>query len=256
MATSINGWPVLRPGNPNIKRFKVPGANRYLEVRGDVGPLLVALAAEYHKTIAPIDTGTFDDWSYAYREARFANQYSDHASATAIDLNATKEGRMGSGPYSWWKSNYRALKARRLKAKYKYVIWGGAESLGGDYRQMRYWDWMHWAFSPGSQSYQIHRQMNKLGIKPNGTTWAARPTVYVKNVQPDKSNNQCVIVKKALHKEFPNIKMDVTSPKFGAGAQTAWIAWERRLGWKTPNRNPDYDSLVRLGNKYGFKVAL
>jgi hypothetical protein len=163
---------------------------------------------------------------------------------------------MGAGPYSWWKSNYKAYKARKLKAKYKYVIWGGAESLGGDYRNMRYWDWMHWAFSPGSKPYQIHRQMNKIGIKPDGSLWGTRPTVYVKNVQPGKSNKQCIIVKKALAKEFPNIKMAVSNPTFGSGAQSAWISWERRLGWKTPNRNPDYDSLVRLGNKYGFKVAL
>lgn len=255
MATSINGWPVLRPGNSLIKNFRVPGTKRNLSTRSDVGPLLIALAAEYHKTIAPIDTGTFDDWGYAYREARAADKYSDHASATAIDLNATKEGRMGSGPYSWWKTNYRAYKARKLKAKYGVVIWGGAESLGGDYRQMRYWDWMHWAFAPGTSRYQIFRQMNKLGIKPNGALWGTRKTVSVRNVQPGKSNDQVLIVKRALAKENPNISISLTSKSFGPGAQKSWLAWEKKLAWPSANKNPDFDTLVRLGNKYGFRVV-
>ncbi len=53
-----------------------------------VAPLLVAFAEEFHELVEPIDEGSLDDWGYCYREIRNAKGLSNHASASAIDLNA------------------------------------------------------------------------------------------------------------------------------------------------------------------------
>jgi hypothetical protein len=255
MPTSINGWVVLPPENPKIKRFKVPGTKRYITLRDDIGPLLIALAADYHKTIAPIDVGTFDDWGYAYREARSASLWSDHASGTAEDLNATQEGKQGPSAYGWWSKQGRYLKAKNLKSKYALVIWGGPEQLGGDYSKPQNWDPMHWALAPGTKLYQVLRQINKLGIKPDGSLWGKRPVVSANNIAKNRSNTQGIIVKTALNKEFPKIPISLKTGAFGSGAQAAWLAWEKRIGRKNPNKVPDYDGLIQLGNKYGFRVV-
>lgn len=256
MATSINGWPVLRPSNNALKTFVVPGTKRKMTLRADTAPLLLALAADYHKTIARIDGPGLDDWGYSFREARAANAWSDHSSGTAMDLNASKEGRQGRGPLAWWKQQRRALKARALKAKYKYVIWGGASALGGDYQKARYWDWMHWALAPDTKLFQIRRQINALGIKSNGTLYGKRPNVSVHVVQPGKTNAHVTIVKNALRKEFPRAKISPTAT-FDSTVTAAWLAWEKKMGrGAKADRKPDYDSLIALGNRHGFKVVL
>lgn len=255
MATSINGWPVLQPTSTRLVTKTIPGTTRKIKLRGDVAPLFLALAADYHKKIAPIDTGTFDDWGYAYREANAADAWSDHSSGTAMDLNATKEGRMGTGPYSWWNSFNRALKARTLKAKYGLFIWGGAASLGGDYRLARNYDWMHWALKPGTNIQQVRAKINALGIKPDGTYWpTTRPVVSVAKVQPGMTNSQVLVIQKALAKE---VGLDYSSApgRFGPATQAAWKKWEAKLYGTVGNSSPNFDSVAALGNKYGFKAT-
>jgi hypothetical protein len=255
MAVSINGWPVLSPGSSRLETFVIPGTNRKITLRADIAPLLLALAAEYDKKIASVDGGTFDDWGYAYRGANASSKWSDHSSGTAIDLNSSQEGRMGAGPYAWWKNYNRYMKAKALKAKYGVVIWGGATSLGGDYRQMRYWDWMHWSIEPGTPLTEVQRQINRIGIKPNGTLWGTRPTVSVAKVQYGMKNSQVLELKKALKREFPDAKMTMTDPTFGPGTLAAYKRWERKIGYLS-NGKPDLATLTMLGNKRGLKVVL
>jgi hypothetical protein len=51
---------------------------------------LIAFAAEFHKSVEPIDVGTYDDWGYNFAVIPNQTDYSNHASGTAIDVNATK----------------------------------------------------------------------------------------------------------------------------------------------------------------------
>ena len=171
MPTSINGWPVLDGwGDPRLKSAPIPGCSkRKLHMRGDVLPLFLALASDYHRTIAPLDQGDWDEWSFDYREARAASAWSDHASGTAVDLNANAEGRLGTGPLAWWRAGKRAAQARRLKKRYKVVMWGGATDLGGDYYLGSTTDWMHWALRPGTTLADVERVIADLGIQPDGT---------------------------------------------------------------------------------------
>lgn len=172
MPNSINGWEVLdNPpwSDPRLAKKPVPGVpNRSLTLRREVLPLFLALAKDYHDTIEPIDQGELDDWSYSYRDARFSTSWSDHASGTAIDLNASKEGWLGMNNYSWWANPSRHKAAQAIKDRYEVVMWGGSKDFGGDYYNGSTVDWMHWAIKPGVTVAQVQDVIRKLGIDENG----------------------------------------------------------------------------------------
>jgi len=92
MEKSQNGWPASKdPETIKIKSYPVPGTKIKLRVAKRCAPLLVAFAADFHRLIEPIDEGSLDDWGYAYRPIRGQTTgLSNHASGTAIDLNATQ----------------------------------------------------------------------------------------------------------------------------------------------------------------------
>lgn len=89
METSQNGWPASKnPDDIKVKSYPVKGTKIKLRLAARCAPLLVAFAEEFHELVEPIDEGSLDDWGYCYREIRNAKGLSNHASASAIDLNA------------------------------------------------------------------------------------------------------------------------------------------------------------------------
>lgn len=86
---SQNGWSVI--DQENVRQWRVPGFTQVtLPLRkGPVGFILVHLALFYHEEIERLDLG-YDDWGYAKREIAGSNTWSNHASGTAIDLNALR----------------------------------------------------------------------------------------------------------------------------------------------------------------------
>lgn len=167
MPTSINGWSVLdNPawGDPRAKKAKVPGVGTDLWVREECWPFFAALVRDYHNMINKV---TVSD-GYDYRQANAANAWSDHSSGTAVDINYSKEGAQGPANHSWWEQAKHAVRARRIKARYRIVIWGGAADLGGDYHQPQNWDWMHWALAKGTTVADVQREIKRLRIDKNG----------------------------------------------------------------------------------------
>ena len=122
MLTSYNGWPASKdPAEIGIKIYAVPGTNRKLRCAEAVAPLLIGFAAEFHALIEPIDEGEWDEWGYAFRDVRgVVGKLSNHASGTAIDLNATKHplGKVGTFPAE------KVPMIRALAKKYR-LAWGG-----------------------------------------------------------------------------------------------------------------------------------
>jgi hypothetical protein len=254
MATSINGWSVLSPSSDLLVTKKIPGVHRSLTMRKGVLPLFLALGAEYDRRIAKLDQGTLDDWSYAYRQANMANAWSDHASGTAVDFNATKEGAQGPGEYDWWRGEKSKI-ARELLAKYEILIWGGPTSLGGEYSEPQNWDFMHWALKPGTNMTDVKRVKAKLGIRNDGTI--DLPVI-------DASILELTVRK---HKQAPNVSLVARAMKkvgldgfaggdsWGAKKQAAYKKWQKQQG-VTPTGYPDFISLRALGNQSGlFKVV-
>lgn len=79
-----------------IRTFRVPGTTVDLPVCADVAPLLIGLAAEFHRTVEPLDPKAC--WGYAYRPVRGGTTPSFHAAGIAVDLNAPRHplGRRGT----------------------------------------------------------------------------------------------------------------------------------------------------------------
>lgn len=154
---TIHGWPVILDGkSPLLKQFKIAGTKRSLLLRSDVGAYLAAFAADYHRLIAPIDEGTFDDWAWSpYRKGRASEKISDHCAGVAMDLNATKEGSQSKSNVFWATHPKKAKAMKALLAKYNLLEWGG--------NYTRFYDPMHVTFKYGVTSAQIKAAIKGLG---------------------------------------------------------------------------------------------
>jgi hypothetical protein len=87
---SSNGWPASKdPAEIGIKSYPIPGTGIKIRCAEKVAPLLVALCADFHKLVEPINEGSLDDWGYCFRMIRGSTaDLSNHSSGTAVDLNA------------------------------------------------------------------------------------------------------------------------------------------------------------------------
>ena len=96
MATSQNGWP-LDPA----RSVRTPGnSDAHIVVAdGPAGDLLMYVATQFDMRVEDLELpGAEDEWGYAHRTIGGTSTWSNHASATAVDLNATRhpQGRRGT----------------------------------------------------------------------------------------------------------------------------------------------------------------
>lgn len=92
MAASQNGWSAN--DRSKVSSRLIPGTTVRLTVRnGAPGDLLLEVASLFDRLVQDVDNarGVLDDWGYAERPIRGSTTtLSNHASGTAIDLNATR----------------------------------------------------------------------------------------------------------------------------------------------------------------------
>ena len=149
---SYNGYPASKDrAEIGIKSYPIKGTSIKIACAEVVAPLLVGFCAEFHEKVEPIDGEALDDWGYAFRMVRGStDNLSNHASGTAVDLNASKHplGKVGTFPAS-------AVPMIRALAKKYGLRWGG------DYRNRV--DEMHFEvnLSPAKAAALI----TKLGLK-------------------------------------------------------------------------------------------
>jgi hypothetical protein len=121
---SQNGWPVL--STDDCRKWLMPGVPRhFLLAHGAPGFVLMHLALWFHESIERLDLGTWDEWGHANRTIRGATSISNHASGTALDLNATRHplGVDTDSTFTWPQI---AKIRQRLGGGYRDVIrWGG-----------------------------------------------------------------------------------------------------------------------------------
>ena len=120
--TSHNGWTASKdPNEIGIKSYLIPGTKLKIRCADVVAPLLVTFAAEFNEHVEPIDGGTLDDWGYCFRNVRgTTDKLSNHASGTAIDLNATKHPLGHAGTFTVMQT----VLIQALCKKYG-IKWGG-----------------------------------------------------------------------------------------------------------------------------------
>lgn len=65
-----------------------------------VAPILINFAAEFNELVEKLEGKQLDDWGFAFRQVRGStDMLSNHASGTAIDLNANKHPLGAEGTF-------------------------------------------------------------------------------------------------------------------------------------------------------------
>ena len=120
--TSYNGWTASKDqAEIGIKSYAIPGTTLKIRCAEAVAPLIVGFCKEFNELIEKIDDGQLDDWGYAFRMVRGStDRLSNHASGTAVDLNAKIHvlGKRGTFPAE------KVPMIRALAKKYG-LFWGG-----------------------------------------------------------------------------------------------------------------------------------
>jgi hypothetical protein len=154
VAASQNGW---RANDPTVvSRRQVPGTQIWLTVHnGPAGDLLLEVASRFDRDVRDIDNarGALDDWGYAERPIRGGVELSNHASGTAIDLNATK-WPLSSDPSVNLNSG-QIMRVRQIVAAA-----GGVVRWGGDYTGRK--DPMHFEINDGRTEADCARALAAL----------------------------------------------------------------------------------------------
>ena len=148
---SSNGWPASKdPAVIGVKSYPVPGTGIKIRVAEKVAPLLVALCADFHKLVEPINEGSLDDWGYAFRPIRGQTEtLSNHSSATAVDLNSNSHPLGKRETFTMEQETT----VRQIAAKYG-CRWGG------DYKNRA--DEMH--FEINLTPKQVKERITALGL--------------------------------------------------------------------------------------------
>ena len=165
MPKSENGWPVIESqSDRNLVVTRIPGTGIPgipLRVQKDCAPILAYVAGRVHAEVTDLKLGNKpgvqDEGGYNYRKMDKGNDFSNHASGTAIDLNWTRF------PMFKRKMNKKQREAAlAIEAELKEVIrWGGS------YSPSRV-DEMHWEIRPGVSVLQLKAFCRKLGLDKNG----------------------------------------------------------------------------------------
>ena len=150
--TSPNGWPASEDCKAlGIESFVVPGTKIKFACAKAVAPLLVNFAKDFHDWVEPIDEGQLDDWGYDFRQTRGSDRIlSNHASGTAIDLNAIKHPLGKSNTFNKDQRNMINL-----------LITNYGLTWGGNYKKRK--DDMH--FEIALSQYEVEQKIKELGLK-------------------------------------------------------------------------------------------
>lgn len=94
--TSQNGWPEVVSGH-DPRLTSIPWVTGTV-LSGDVATVLTHVAERFDAEVEPIDVAS--SWGWAHRPVRAGTDLSNHASGTAIDLNATAHPIGVSGTFT------------------------------------------------------------------------------------------------------------------------------------------------------------
>lgn len=134
MANSQNGWPVATSGQqdraPLIRNVTVPNG----VLAGDVAVIFRWLAGEYDRRVERLVAGWC--WGWFVKNIEGSSSISNHASGTAVDLNAPANP-MGSGTTKKSMSAAQIDECHQLERESDNVL-----RWGGDYVSRQ--DPMHW----------------------------------------------------------------------------------------------------------------
>lgn len=141
MKKSYNGWPGIPKSSDARLTTIEPVPGRKMRTRaGDVAVILNHVAYRFHREVESLTAHDRipDEWGYAYRRVRAGKSLSNHASGTAIDLNATRHPFRTKASSNFSPEQIRA--ARKIVTDCKGVV-----------RWLEGHDPMHWEIAPINQ---------------------------------------------------------------------------------------------------------
>lgn len=244
MATSQNGWGV-HTSAPAGKLQWITGRTR----PGDVQTVLDYLCRRFNSEVEKIIVG--HSWGWAYRPIRGSSSgYSNHASGTAIDLNAPAHPLGVSGTFTT---------KQRQRVHQILGDLDGAIRWGGDYSGRK--DEMHFEVNTTAARLAAVAKKIRNGNLPatvNKPTYKPKPwKVNLTNVREQflraagltkgkvQPNNGVARIQQALNAELKaGLKVDGYA---GKSTLLAWQKWERKVGISGRHRIPDPQTIRPLG---------
>lgn len=157
MRRSPNGWTVInstqldRKPFPGTKVIPVPGVRK-----GDVATVLHYVGSEFNNKVERLKNPGC--WGYAYRKVFGFLVLSNHASGTAIDLNAPQHPQFRKGTFS-------ASQVREIRKILKFC--DGVVRWGGDYTLRK--DEMHFEIIGNARQVDKLAEKIKRAGKPKST---------------------------------------------------------------------------------------
>ena len=241
--TSQNGWPVIPSGtDPRLVKIpKIIGRVR----KGDVATIFTDLVTYFDENIEDVDKGE-DEWGYSYRTIRgTSTEYSNHASATAVDINAMQHPLGVSGTFTLEQTKkIRAM----LKDRYLNKI-----RWGGDYKGRK--DEMHFEINGSAADLRkVVAHLKRLNGKKVYKTSVKRLLANAKSVTPRKKSNDVLRLQRLLrHLGFMSTsEIMLEEGKYGPKTRQAVSKAQRKAGFS----GSDADGYIGISTlKYLAKRA-
>lgn len=149
MSRSQNGYTANKSA---LTRMWNIGEKRRARLRkGSTGWLLKHFADWFDNNIENIDRGQLDEWGYAERPIRGSQTTSNHASGTALDINATRHPMGHRGTFT---------KAQTQRIREQLKRYEGCIRWGGDYSGRT--DEMHFEINkPPKTCYRVAKKLGR-----------------------------------------------------------------------------------------------
>ena len=184
---SLNRWPVLESGDPRLVTGTVPGTSRQITCHVEALPLFLHFAAAWNAEMPArlkltVAANPVDSWEV--RQSRTGGGYSNHSSATALDLCYNillADHQLHMTPAE------RGVLARIL-ARYTTADGHAVLANGYAWKPGAYADEMHtelsqgWDTGNGAKRYtsiaDVREVIKRIGIRKDGTV-AVKPVVII-----------------------------------------------------------------------------
>jgi len=228
--TSYNGWPVGTPASAiGVQNFVVPGTNVTLPVKaGDVATVLMYVAQRFNAEVETLDRSQC--WGYDYRaNVNNPSVWSNHASGTAIDLNAVKHPNGAKATFT---------AAQTAAVRQILVFCGKVVYWGQDYTGTV--DGMHFEINvpPGDPRLASLATRIRAGV-------AVAPMGCLDSVTA-QPNSQILLNGWAFDWDEPSTEISVAVYMDGVG-----IAW-----FPTGRSRPDVNAAFGISGNHGFSVVV
>lgn len=250
---SYNGWSVGTASMLSIKSYRVPGTSVYVTLRPVAAPILLWIGSQVDQRVANIDVSaghrTPDDWGYAYRYTRGAYSWSNHASGTAVDFNATQWPRT-----LYRMTNAQVAECRQILAEVNHAAGKRIVDWGGNYRAAVI-DQMHWELAYGVSSADVSRAVANLThrgtLDLSRLQWAATHDVKAGKATRPVATKE---LSSALN-EVGLLKKIYVGGRFTERKRRQYAEWQvmcgAARGSKAANGVPGAGSLQRLATRTG-----